>query len=81
MKTANQMPTVRLLLYGGLSLSLYALIYLYEQEIMHWSTKGGWYFIIPVMLAFLFSFFHGGLTRYFWQALGVRARNRESKEQ
>jgi hypothetical protein len=75
------MPTVRLLLYGGLSLSLYALIYLYEQEIMHWSTKGGWYFIIPVMLAFLFSFFHGGLARYFWEALGVRARNRESKEQ
>ena len=75
------MPIGRLLLYGGVSLSLYALIYLYEQEIMHWSTKGGWYFIIPVMLAFLFSFLHGGLTRYFWEVMGVRARNREGKQQ
>jgi hypothetical protein len=79
-KATNQKPIGRVLVYGGLSLTLYALIYLYEQEIMHWTTRGGWYFIIPVMLAFLFSFFHGGLTRYFWEAVGVRARNPESKQ-
>jgi hypothetical protein len=80
-KAANQKPIAKLLLYGGFSLSLYALIYFYEQEIMHWTTRGGWYFIIPIMLAFLFAFFHGALTQYFWEAVGVRARNREGKQQ
>jgi hypothetical protein len=81
-KAGNQKPIASVLLYyGGLSLTLYALVYLYEQEIMYWTTKGGWYFIIPAMLAFLFSFIHGGFTRYFWEALGVRARNRETKQQ
>ena len=81
MKAANQKPIGRVLLYGGLSLTLYALIYLYEQEIMDWTTRGGWYFVIPVTLAFVFSFFHGGLTRHFWEAVGVRARKPESKQQ
>jgi hypothetical protein len=80
-KAATQKPIGRVLVYGGLSLTLYALIYFYEQEILHWSTRGGWYFIVPVMLAFLFSFFHGGLTRYLWEALGVRARDRKSEPQ
>jgi hypothetical protein len=78
--SVNQKPIGRMLLYGGFSLTLYALIYLYEREIMQWTTRGGWYSIIAVMLAFLFFFFHGGLTRYFWEALGVRARKRETKE-
>jgi hypothetical protein len=80
-KTAKHKPIGRLLLYGGFSLSLYALIYFYEQEVMHWTTRGEWYFIIPIMLAFLFAFFHGGLTRCFWEAVGVRARNPERKQQ
>jgi hypothetical protein len=80
-KAANQKPIGKLLLYGAFSLSLYALIYFYEQEIMHWTTRGGWYFIISITLAFLFAFFHGGLTRYFWEAVGVRAKNREGKPQ
>lgn len=80
-KVGNQKPIASVLFYGGLSLTLYALIYLYEQEIMYWTTKGGWYFIISAILAFLFSFIHGGFTRYFWEALGVRARNPKTKQQ
>jgi hypothetical protein len=80
MKAGNQRPIGRALLYGVVSLALYALIYIYQDEFMHWTTKGGWYFIFPVMLAFLFSYFHGGFTRYFWEVLGVRAKSPEIKQ-
>lgn len=60
--------------FGGIAVALYACLFLLERPILEFSTRGGWYFLVPVAIAFLFSFVHGAFTGYFWDALGIRAK-------
>lgn len=65
----------KLFVSGAASASLYCLLYSYESEIMQAFTRtDGFYPVLPVLAAFLFSFTHGAFTAYFWEALGVTAR-------
>lgn len=61
-------------LYGAVSAALYFLLYLFEDVILTWSTRGAWYFLIPVGIAFLFSLIHGAFTGHFWDVLGIKAK-------
>lgn len=54
--------------------ALYSGLYVYEKEILEWSTRGGWFFLVPLTTAFVFSFFHGKFTGDFWNILGIRAK-------
>jgi hypothetical protein len=68
---------LKLFISGAISAGLYFLLYLYEKEIMESFTRtDGFYPALPVLAAFLFSFAHGAFTGYFWEALGVAARQR-----
>jgi hypothetical protein len=60
--------------YGVLSLCFYFTLYLFEDEILDITSRGHWYFIAPVIVAFVFSFAHGNFTAEFWDALGIKAR-------
>ena len=31
--------------------------------------------MLPVAAAFVFSFFHGGFTGYFWDVVGIQAKS------
>ncbi|MCK5876368.1 MAG: hypothetical protein KAG43_01935 [Candidatus Marithrix sp.] len=53
---------------------LYFLLYYFSDSIMDWSHQGGWYFVIPVVIAFIFSFVHGAFANHFWDMLGVKAK-------
>ncbi len=64
------------ILWGIMSVVLYAALYYFEQPILEASAKGGWYFIVPVVIAFIFSGVHGNFTGYFWESLGVRAKKK-----
>lgn len=64
----------RMLIYGTLSLALYFLLYFFEDEILAFTSKGRWFFISPVIIAFIFSFAHGNFTSYFWDMLGIKAK-------
>jgi len=59
---------------GIVSLVLYVLLFRYERELLDLSGKGGAMFIIPIVIAFVFSFVHGTFTGGFWEMLGVRAK-------
>ena len=61
-------------LYGLASLVLYLLLYVLEVQILEISSQGGWYFIIPVGIAFIFSSAHGTFTDRFWDVLGIKAK-------
>jgi hypothetical protein len=66
---------VKLSISGAISAGLYVLLYSYEKEIMESFTRtDGFYPALPVLAAFVFSFAHGAFTGYFWEALGVTAR-------
>lgn len=60
--------------FGAVTLVLYACLFALERPILEWSSRGGWYFLVPVAIAFAFSFVHGAFTGYFWDVLGIKAR-------
>jgi hypothetical protein len=76
---ANDLPRngglrMRAVLFGIAALTLYFLLYLFEDSIMAITSHGRWYFLVPVAIAFVFSFVHGNFTSYFWEVLGIKAK-------
>lgn len=67
-------PRLKLAALTVLSAGLYAGLYLYHQPILELTGRGGWFFIVPVTVAFVFSYAHGAFTGAFWDALGIHAR-------
>jgi hypothetical protein len=64
-----------MLLSGAASVLCYAVLFAYEKEVMVLFTRtDGWYPLLPVLTAFVFSFAHGAFTAYFWEVVGVQAR-------
>jgi hypothetical protein len=64
-------------IFGLSSLVLYLLLFVYADQLVQWAedTREGnkMLFIVPIIIAFLFSWVHGSFTGYFWELLGVRA--------
>lgn len=69
--------TLRTLALGALSLALYIALFSFEAEVLTISTSGGWAFLVPVAIAFVFSFVHGAFTSGFWDMLGLKAKTRK----
>ena len=70
-------PYPQLIASGIASGALYLLLYLYEREILAAFTRtDGWFPVLPVIAAFVFSFAHGAFTAYFWEVLGVKGRKK-----
>ena len=62
-------------LYGVPTAALYVGLYRFETQMIEISRQGHWNFIVPVAFAFAVSYFHGGFTSSFWDALGIKAKN------
>lgn len=60
---------------GIISAALYLLLYIFSDQILRWSERGHWYFVVPVGTAFVFSFVHGAFTGHFWDLLGIKAKS------
>ena len=75
METTKVKAVVQTVLLGILSATLYFLLYYFEEPILNWSRQGGWYTLVPLAIAFLFSLVHGGFTGHFWDVLGVKAKS------
>jgi hypothetical protein len=68
-------PWLGLAISGAASALCYTLLFAYQKEVMAAFTRtDGWYPVLPVLTAFVFSFAHGAFTGYFWEVLGVTAR-------
>lgn len=74
MPTATGKQITRAAVYGGAAVFFYFLLYLYEASLLEWAGRGRWYFLVPVAVAFVFSFVHGNFTARFWDLVGVRAK-------
>ncbi len=66
----------RAFLFGGMSLALYAALFLFSKPLMAAFTKGHFYALLPVATAFLFSYVHGTFTGSFWTAMGIDASSK-----
>ena len=75
-------PVTATLLYGVASLLLYALLFAYADQFVTWAEQTKEHkslFLIPVVVAFVFSYFHGAFTGHFWESLGLRAAKTSAK--
>lgn len=65
------------LTYGAVSVALYWLLLTHSDQLVEFAkrTHQGekMYFLVPIAIAFLFSFVHGAFTGHFWEALGIKA--------
>lgn len=72
--TGTGKPLTRAVLFWFMSVALYFVLYLFEDSILAFTSRGGWYFIAPVVIAFVFSYVHGTFTGDFWDILGIKAK-------
>ncbi len=77
--TTRKKPVVAMIVMGLISLALYTTLLMKQDEINSIFAQGGWYAFLPIIVAFVFSYFHGGFTGHFWTVLGVEAA-RKKKE-
>jgi hypothetical protein len=72
-------PYLKTVLFGAVSVALYVLL-LQKQDLINENfAKGGIYALLPIAMAFVFSFFHGNFTGCFWSSCGVEA-SKKTKE-
>jgi hypothetical protein len=72
---SNQQSLLRTALLGAITLSLFALLLIEQRAIIELTSKGRWLFVVPVGIAFMFSFMHGKFTANFWDLLGIKAKH------
>ncbi len=75
MPADRQRVLTRTLIYGAISAILYLMLYLYNEEILARSRQGEWNFLLPLLIALLFSTVHGNFTGQFWELFGIRAKS------
>ncbi len=76
---------IKMIICGILSAVLYFILFKYQADIVHFAelTRQGVKidFLIPILIALIFSFIHGAFATYFWQSLGLKSKNDLGKEQ
>jgi uncharacterized integral membrane protein len=65
---------VKTLGLGALVGALYAVLFWNETDLLALTAQGGWTFVLPLLIAFLFSLVHGAFTHHFWELWGIRGR-------
>lgn len=73
-------PVGKMILMGIISIAMYAGLLMNQDVINGNFARGGFYALLPIATAFIFSFVHGNFTGDFWTVLGVEAaKKREVK--
>ena len=75
--TTKKKPVGAMIVMGIISLALYATLLLKQDLVNSIFVKGGLYALLPIVTAFVFSFFHGSFTGHFWTVLGVEASKKK----
>ena len=77
--STKKKPVVAMIVMGIISIALYATLLLNQDLINSNFAKGGLYAFLPIITAFVFSYFHGGFTGHFWTVLGVEAAKKKKE--
>jgi hypothetical protein len=77
--SSKKKPVGKMIMMGIISLALYTYLLSSQDQVNSTFAKGGWYALLPIITAFVFSFVHGNFTGDFWTVLGVEAA-RKKKE-
>jgi len=72
-------PVTPLVLTGIVSAGLYVALLTNQDFLNNNFAKGGLYAFLPIITAFIFSYFHGTFTGHFWTMLGVEASKKKKE--
>jgi hypothetical protein len=75
--TTKKKPVTAMIVMGVISIALYVTLLSQQDLINSTFAKGGMYALLPIITAFIFSYFHGGFTGHFWTVLGVEAARKK----
>ncbi|HAI70514.1 MAG TPA: hypothetical protein DCM38_13885 [Gammaproteobacteria bacterium] len=75
----HKIQFIKTVLWGLLVITLYSSLYFAETQVIQWTAEGRWTFIIPITIAFVFSFAHGHFTGEFWDLLGIKPKQSGGK--
>jgi hypothetical protein len=63
--------------FGIVSFAFYWLLLAYSDQLVELAnrTRKGekMWFLVPIVIAFFFSYVHGQFTGHFWESLGIKA--------
>jgi len=77
--STKKKPVGKMLVMGLISIALYTYLLSNQDQVNDIFGRGGWYALLPIIVAFVFSFIHGNFTGDFWTVLGIEAA-RKKKE-
>jgi hypothetical protein len=77
--SGKKKPVGKMLFAGAISIALYAALLANQDVVNGHFGRGGMYAVLPIVTAFLFSFFHGAFTGHFWTVLGVEAAKKKKE--
>jgi hypothetical protein len=69
-------PVGKAVTFGLLSTILYYLLLTKQELYMPYFSKGGFYSLLIIGTAFIFSYVHGNFTDYFWKVLGIEPKKK-----
>lgn len=78
--TSRKRHAKNCLVFGALTVGLYASVFTNSEIVMTYFTKGGLYTILPVATVFAVSYLHGNFTSSFWSALGIEGSKRTTTQ-
>lgn len=79
--SSRKKPIGKMLVMGVISIGLYTALLSNQEQINEIFGKGGWYALLPIATAFLFSFVHGAFTGDFWTVMGIEAAKMKKEVQ
>jgi len=72
-------PVAAMVVTGIVSVALYAVLLAKQDLVNSTFGKGGMFAFLPIITAFVFSYFHGAFTGHFWTVLGVEAAKKKKE--
>jgi len=79
MSQKKNKPYIQTIIFGGISLASYIILFLNEGWVTDTYTKGGYYAAFPIATAFWFSFMHGAFGSNLLSVLGLEAKKSKNK--
>ena len=77
--TTRKKPVGKLIVMGIISIALYSTLLLKQDMVNSTFARGGFYALLPIITAFVFSYFHGSFTGHFWTMLGIEAAKKKKE--
>ena len=70
-------PYGKAIVMGIISIALYAVLFMNQDMVNNFFSRGGVYAFLPIATAFIFCSVHGCFTGNFWTVFGIEAKKKQ----